>query len=1025
MKAWYLICLLFCIYSLSALIDERYDVTYNLESDNEPYHYSIQIPLAKIFKNKTKINLNEANDIKNYFSDYIDQFRSEYYNSSEFVETKKILLKQINSKKYFIFKNIFWLPVNSFNDFDLFVFSSSLESVNVAVFNNKSFEFSNLGVELEVNQIKILNKAYPYSSCLHLESNKFTCLNECIKKIKGANISKYFYNSSHDLLINLEYENKQAVKNERKCLRKCPDNGCKLIYFVPNAEKSNVTFKAHALISNFQFLISFISLTFLLLGISFNQLLSRFISLLKFKVRFIKLKKLRLRFNKFMRPKIGFRSIKIHLENYVSYLKVFFLVIELIICSILYYMVVKEYIYKRDHPFNKRISADLFKSNLSIVVCVPFKKINKSLETNFHEKTLLELEKETFISKNDLINKIYLDFLETKVKVEWHLNPKVMFLKENRCFQIKLYPFEARYLTLLSVSRLAISSKFLYDNSLETYLLPENQNFNTKIYLKQDSQDFIKKIKIKSRSNQRIKCNNYNMLYYNCDDKFTCIDTCFHRKTLRKFRNITLDFAVDKDRFTEEEWANLYPIELNASISDLLKESCYKKFINEDCYQVYFENQSTVGTSFYDHWTEKIDLNYDIVATYEEESSPYKLIIELLNIQSIFFNLNVNKLILIIFYYFKRNSKYKKFYLAVIYILCLTGFAFHLNFVFTEILSGELIDYQLFKILNSTKSAEIVFCLNYDTTLINPNYQMTYSYLNDATKNLKADDVFNRIEYLTKSNRWKTVDKKSNFKDKNIKVDSFYFLKNKCFKIKQDVTYFKNQFFFEPSSQVLKVFFNEPVDNIFSFTKKPGQMQFSKTHVFEYYSYKEKVFSYSINQELSSYDFDIIKNPLSFFHDENDPKDANEYLSQLIYRFNSKYNLHTQNLPSFKTNSLVIDDFLFDQYFRQVQNVTDRTSGNINYQGQYATSYVKEFLSDERMFTFGLIFYQKVTVVRNKVNKASIILNLISVLSIWLDFGVLEIYIYILKVKIIFNLIYRFLTRFRIYLSMKLKINVQ
>lgn len=69
MRVWYLICVLLFIDSILALIDEKYDITYNLENDwKQSISYSGCEKLTDIFKNEKEIRLNQFNEsIANYF----------------------------------------------------------------------------------------------------------------------------------------------------------------------------------------------------------------------------------------------------------------------------------------------------------------------------------------------------------------------------------------------------------------------------------------------------------------------------------------------------------------------------------------------------------------------------------------------------------------------------------------------------------------------------------------------------------------------------------------------------------------------------------------------------------------------------------------------------------------------------------------------------------------------------------------------------------------------------------------------
>ena len=91
-------------------------------------------------------------------------------------------------------------------------------------------------------------------------------------------------------------------------------------------------------------------------------------------------------------------------------------------------------------------------------------------------------------------------------------------------------------------------------------------------------------------------------------------------------------------------------------------------------------------------------------------------------------------------------------------------------------------------------------------TRIDRNIKLTESYLNESNKHISIETVFKIITYLNKSNDWITLD--SNFRNSELKVETFYFLDKKCFKIKLNIEYSRDQFYLLDNKEVLKVNFN-------------------------------------------------------------------------------------------------------------------------------------------------------------------------------------------------------------------------
>ena len=137
-----------------------------------------------------------------------------------------------------------------------------------------------------------------------------------------------------------------------------------------------------------------------------------------------------------------------------------------------------------------------------------------------------------------------------------------------------------------------------------------------------------------------------------------------------------------------------------------------------------------------------------------------------------------------------------------------------------------------FEIENSIKMPGIIFCFDLINLTINKNIKLTESHLNNSTKHISIEKVFTNIKYLNKSNDLITLN--SNFRNSELKVGIFYFLDKKCFKIKQNIEYSRDQFYFLDNKEVLKVNFrklfnlNQLDVTINFFTKIENKMQFSK-----------------------------------------------------------------------------------------------------------------------------------------------------------------------------------------------------
>ena len=427
--------------------------------------------------------------------------------------------------------------------------------------------------------------------------------------------------------------------------------------------------------------------------------------------------------------------------------------------------------------------------------------------------TLKQIEEATDSVFNDTIDEIYLQFQNKKIKTNWSLTSKVFFKKKKedtgssfinmltRCFQIEANPTEPIYQSLLATSELIVKFKI---ERFDLYLLPEEERFNSKSYQHKSFQSFSKVINKRTNWIKHRRCADYDKKYSDCNSKQNCIDRCVKERFIETYKSITIHSIVDKDHFTKDQWSNSLPNN-DFSIFNKTIQECLKEF-KDDCNKVKFETDKFYIDS-YDPKTIQLVLYYNVISEIEEESSLYKLLMDVLTMQSVLLGQNIFELLLIIYCFL--NTKYQlrnKYYFCFIYLICLTGFIYNICFIFDQVLHGDLIRFVYYEIENSIKTPGIIFCFDLTNVKINKNIKLTESYLNESTKHLSIETVFMNITYLNKSNDSITFD--SNFRNSELRVEIFYFLDKKCFKIKHDIEYSKDQFYLLDNKEVLKVNFS-------------------------------------------------------------------------------------------------------------------------------------------------------------------------------------------------------------------------
>ena len=735
-------------------------------------------------------------------------------------------------------------------------------------------------------------------------------------------------------------------------------------------------------------------------------------------------------------------------ERYLHLLKMVILLIS-ISCFIYYFYVKIENINNQinNPPKSEAKTYLLEPEKMNLVICVNEKYERKKnsyqsyytyyYDLNRTNMTLQKIEEATDGVFNDTITEIYLRFQNKKIKTNWSLTSKVFPNKKTestrirgslpiniltKCFQIEANPTEPKYQSLLATSKLIVEFK---SHRCDLFLLPEEERFNSESYRHNKFRSFSKVIKKRTNWIMHRRCADYDKKYSDCNSKQNCIDRCVNKRFIETYKSITIYSIVDKDHFTKDQWSNFLPNN-NLIIFNKTKQECLKEF-KDDCYEVNFEDDKFNRDELV-FKTKEIPLYYNVIDEIKEEASFYKLLVDLLNMQSILFGQTIFQLFLII--YCLLNTKYQfrnnKYHFYFIYLICLFGFICHTLFIFDDLLNGDLTHYNYYSLESSIKMPGIIFCFDLNQTRIDRNIKLTESYLNESTKHISIETVFKNITYLNKSNKWITLE--LNYSE--LKVKAFYFLDKKCFKIKHKIEYSKDQFHLLNKKEVLKVNFNKIFDRtlIHFFTKIDNKMQFSKIEKLIFYS-RFRPF-YTSKQEITELNkndkFNKIKSILLLlFQDDNNLNDDNLYLVNLIKKFDIKYNLSSLYMPSKKGDSnKEINDDLFQQLFEKNQNIHDDLLTNSKTVRFFITTIVnKNTLTasqNDPDFKFELNFLKNVIKYTYKISLTKIILNILTILSLWSDHCILDLNVYAYyayyKINLIFISTYRLLIRIDIYL---------
>ena len=1002
MKIWYFLCILFCVYSINILIGERYEITYTLDerSEIEQVEHLICMNLndeKSPFSNQIELRPNELRDKLLKFFEFTSP-------KKELIESyEKMILDPIRSKNFLIYSNKVCILPNETGIEDskfssIQIFMKKTIKLSRYAFNRDTKNLIELKeISQKVNQLIVFNLEHPYSNCTDQNYRKLDCLNKCFKK--RNRISKYLYEGDDTESIRLNYDDKNTslVKDEKECFLECKYDDCKLVYFTSTRSRSRsrpLVIRANPIISPSNYWIQLIGLLSFLANVNLYHILSKIIEIIKSKVLNKKIKKIL----PYSRPAI-------------------FTICSIYCLSMLVKMIL-DYQNACQIPIKKQTTVNLLEpESFSMFICVDMNNIltknykkTRFKMNNFENKTLSVLEDRSASTFNETVDEIYLQFQNKQMPIDWKLIPKVLFKKKlgtiYRCFQIKINPVEPRYQSLLAITKLVV--KFRHSRYL-IYLEPEDKNFNSNTY------HFVKEYSFRKslykKLNKRTQCLNYDDRSH-CNNYFDCIDRCTSQRFVKKYKNITSTPGgiINKDHFAKEEWMKFYLNENQTKYKEILKE-CNEETKICECLIIIFEKDVQINQP--NQYIKQFDLYYNVIKVVEEEPSIYKLLLNILNIQSVLLGLNIFKLQMMIYFWLTVRTKFKYYLLIVIYLTCLLGFTYQTYYIIKEIVNGELTDSEHYEISKSLKTPEVILCFNFDLLSIDKNRKLTGNYLDELSQHIRLETVFKEIAYLNKSYGWTTY--RSNSKTDDLKVKTFYFLNEKCFKFVQDVEYCRSHLFHASKLEILKIFLLRSLvyqeQKVVNFmTKFKSRMQFSKTIDLHFLNPRRKK-AYTIDQErfkiIRNDKFNLINNPLSLVYGENDLNDADKYLNKLMIYFANRFNLQTTNLPIQKSDfSDEIDDDLFEQYYLQVQNITDhQMPPNSNFKRSFAKNNLEQYIFvDNKLpdISFGLIFFKKVIKITNEDNYTKLIVNLLNVLSLWFDLGILDLHCYVYNIRFLF-----------------------
>ena len=864
------------------------------------------------------------------------------------------------------------------------ILSSMLSPPVYFSFKRSTLDFVQMASLLSsFSQLSVQKKGPPYSNCSET-NGKFSCLNDCFRN--NFRLARYFYEGNETGTIHLSHPstNRTIERSERSCFEKCWRENCEIVQFILASENPRTTrLEAKPKLSEPDFWVQFIGLVCSFANISLNQFTSMVI---KFACSRVKRRKVR----------IGLLCLKWAI-----------LFLSLTYCGYLYTSMVLKHQAEEKNPPRKEIARNHIKQKIvRLAICVNIEEYLTSdndfylfddFDFNDLNKTMSEIERTTDDALSDHLEGIYMNYKNRMFRVDYTLEPKVLFMPVKeiyRCFILTIFP---DYHLMPSNPKLTIKFKEDKINDPILYLLTEDENLNENTFEITFRSAFMKRIVRRLKSSGG--CVNHRERYGNCTSRLNCIESCINKEALEKFKKIVIDKAVvDKDQFSHKEWNTIFPVktpndDLNISTYASISSRCFEKFQNEvPCVEVTFNE--TVKIVLTDLKKIETDLLLDVELSIEEFTW-FNLLLNILNIQSIFFGMTILRLLWMLYSFIKpklrmklRNEKIAQF---LIYLLCSIGFTFHTYLILDRSINEQLPYNPNYEIANRIWMPVVMFCLPIEEKLIDRNHRLTGNYLEKLTSDKNAESLFESIIYLNKSNEWIPFNLSL--------VKPFFFLHFKCFNITINREYNRRQFHFSINSQVLKMNFTnwflklEKKHKTVYFTTKTNETAFSNVLDLVYNIVDSRRLRYSVEQSEFTVKhedgFGFMKRLLSTSYED----DFNDLDGQLFEFNDSEFSFRTLKVPVGEEDfGYELRDDLFDQLFAKMKAETTR---NLFDNSDYTQSFVfNQFknVSFPDDFTFNLGLIKKIQSAKNEENAAKLVLNLLNALFLWFDLGPLDLH---------------------------------
>ena len=927
--------------------------------------------------------IREVNQIDGTFAHKLKQFNSH-------------ILETLRSRNYYIVREQFCLNLPLFYRARS-ILDEMFTSESYFIFAKNAHTFVPFFGGVDTDLTLILNEGNPEFDC---SSTKPECLNDCLKA--KVRLSKLFYNGNESGIIYFEYKNETTLRDyERGCFEKCENNLCLLSRTsYPSSENTTgISLKVRVVRSSH-------SISTFSYWIQMAGLISGFFATSVYDLAF--------------KP---FEILNENRKKLILASKMLITLLCLVAFLLLSTKVIGDFI-AGSEDFSYKTSQKYLSTpeNVNLVLCVPVIDIlnryndnpNDLLSEQVKQMNFSELESKTNGAFAETVNEIYLETLGRRSEVSYRLLDKVMFTGGelfSRCFQVFVDLNEPRYRSFLQASRLKINMKHQF---YSLYLLPESQTFHSSSHQHLGIFKYEKKINIRGHEVCRDYSAEQREGLSKCVSLENCVDQCAQEDAIEQGRNISAQNLIDKQIFSADQWSGLFPDFSDEAQEeyDRMKTKCRKNF-SQDCDEISLSREKVwVTKEDYSldyslgepERVEKLKISYTIETTQYDASSFLAVSFDWLTVEGIFFNLNAHNLLITITLYFKTKFKLKRrnALLLPIHLLCAAGFAVHIWTLFDQVQNDGLVDTKHIREVNTKSIPEMLFCVDFDHSPLDPNEQLTGNYLEEITRNMTIESLFSTIAYLSPENEWKLLNESDFRVDERVSIDTVYYFGMKCFRLILNVQYEFRQFYFEGDLKdegyqlVLSVRFDESSvhHKITLFTKTPDKL------------YLSEPISLSIADDGDNNDVrqksNEVKNEDKFFFLRADSyrslsslfpeRDAHSYLANLKANFKQQHNSTTMEMPLEREEfGLKINDTLFREFYEEIQLPKDQQmpSDFIYNRQVFDNSLSKVGI---KHFTFRIHFDEETLEFRNKNNVAKFVLQLCNAFGLWLSMEIFSLF---------------------------------